>query len=475
MANHTRKSLESGTGRWLKADAADAHVGAVQLTGQVGVLRETNLRRVLSQLEAQQSERELSRRYRLHGQLAPLSQLGRGPAQWTQLLDLVTQNPTAAGYTADFFRDFSYELLRPVRAVPVSGQANTYQLYYEIIPGVQLDVLSGTMSRDAWGGVLFPYAATGVVDVTDYTIAGLPVPLPVTELLVRLVGPVGTRRYDWPLDWSGEDAAPAPGSATGFLAQAVGAQLADVGAWLTSEFKPASWSTLDNGVFTARLLGQLVPVWAAYNLAFTLPNVQHNAAFVAHVLGFTGRRYQLTTDTGPQVVGPRVRFDPGKDAELVYLSWPTYGLNQALSVSDTPVNRTYLSELGYQYAASVGGALVLSFSFRWEAFHRLKLADFSDTIERVPRQHSGGEPAWSWLDPVTDEYVYRDLLASGVSQGERGVDFPFANNAHYVYERVAHYVGPDLTSFNSFRAFAHLLPSGRLLENPLSPSAVLPR
>jgi hypothetical protein len=468
MSKVTTTQIPPSTSRWLGAERVDAKLDSLALGATVQGLRETDLRRVLSQLTQQQQERARATRYRLHGQLAPLTQLGHGSAQWTDLLALTTQPATSAGYTADFFRDFSYELLVPVRAEALANLPFHYQLYYQRVTGLELDVLAGTLATDAWGGILFPFTATQPLQLAGRTISGLPVALPVTQVLVRLVGPSGQQRYHWPADWSESEHTPASGSQTGFIPASVAANQAAVMSSLLSVFKPASWGTLSDGAFSATLLGQLVPLWAAYDLAFTQANVERNVRFIAHHLGLAGRLDTLTTDTGTEVVGPRVRFDPTLDAELVYLSWPRYSVSKELLVPDTTYNRTYISLLGYVHYVRTGNKLGLPFRFSWGAFHALKLADFAADIQRVPRVLAQPVPSWAWLDTTTDEYVYRDLLPSGSLDGERGVDFPFLNNAHYVYERVAHYVGPDLTDFNAYRAFARVLPTAQLLATPVA-------
>jgi hypothetical protein len=362
----------------------------------------------------------------------------------------------------------------PTRAEALPGLPNYYQLYYEALPQVNVEVLAGTLSRDAWGGAHYPFTLTQPLDVAGRFIAGLPVPLPVTEVAVRLLGPADTKRYAWPASWKGGEQAPAPGSATGFRQSDVLVRRPEVVAWLLEALKPRGWAGVSDGWYVEKMLGQLVPLWAAYDLAFSRANLEANTTFVLAQLELVGYTHALVAlePRGKEVVGPRVRFDPAQ-GELTYESWPHYAYAQSMRVADTPANRDLVSLLGYAFHPESAGTLLLRFNFQWSAFSRLPLRELSPFIERVPRVGTDGQPAWAYLDPVSDEWVYRDLLDPGVTQLTRGVNFPFLNNAHYVYARIAHYVAPDLSFYNAFRAFSRVLPAGRFVETLLTPDSLL--
>ena len=451
--------------RWLGAPDSDSRQ-AVQLRAQVRTVRETNQQRTLSLLTQQGRERLASTRYRLHGLLAPLSLLGRGVADWTRLSDLVDPTSTGNGPTADFFRDFRYEILLPSRAAPLVDQPGIYQLYYTPVEAT-VDVLAGTLSRDAWGGTQFPFTSTGVIELGGRIIAGLPVPLPPTEAVIRLVATSGTQRLNWPAAWQASDAELTP-VAGGFRSEEVAAADPAVRAWLVSTYKPADWTTISDAIFAITLVGQLIPICAAYDLPFTVAALQVNRVFLATQLGLAnwyGTLAPLETGTA-EVVGPRIRFDLAQ-GEISYLSWPVYSLDHPIRVVDSTENRAQLTSLGYQHQA-LHGQLIVPFQFHWSPFSTVPLRSFAPDVERVARIGAVGDPVWAGLDPLTDELVYRDLLDPGVIQLGRGVDYPHLNSAHYVYARVGHYLGPDLSGYNAFRAFYAVLPTARLLA-PLVP------
>jgi hypothetical protein len=446
--------------RWLGAPLTDP-TQPVALQGTGRLVREVALERVLSQVAQQRVERQACTRYRIHGQLAPLTVSGHGPAVWSQFEQLATQLPSAAGATADFFRDFTYALYVPDRVEPLPGLVNTYQLYYRPV-GPAVDVLAGTLARDPWGGVQFPFVVTAPVELDKLVIQGLPVPLPVTEVVVALLGPTGSQRYSWPVDWSESELSPAPATSLGFDPGAVLSAADLVGAALLTELKPADWTGLSDAAFVAVALGALVPVFSAYNIEFTALNVLRNQGFLAAHLSMNGLGRPLVNElTAPDgaLVGPRVRYDP-LVGELEYLSAPRHGILQQLIIDDTLDNRATLAALGYRHQLTATG-LLATFALSWEPLVHLPLQAFAPVVVRADPSIPGA-PSWAFTDPVTAELVYRPLLLHGEQQGDRGLDFPHLNGCHYVYQRVGHYVGPELSDYNSFRAFYRVLPTGRL-------------
>ncbi len=451
--------------RWIGAPVADVQQ-SLSLENSFRTVRNGELQCLLNLVEQQNAERAASTRYRLHGLFAPISFLGRGTATWTSLRDLLSDEPSAAGYAADFFADFKYELLVPTRAEALSDQPNYYQLYYAQA-ATQPDILGGTLSRDAWGATQFPFVVSRPLDLRDRVITGLPVPLPVTFVSFRLRGPAASQCYHTPADWSAAALAPAGESILGFRLDSLDRVRPGLRTLLLQRLKPATWGAMTDTAFVEWALEQLLPLWASYNLQLSVENVTLNLPFLARQLGLDRATWSLgSPEESGEVVGPIVRFDPA-DGELLEVEPQRYVYERMVGLGDTATQRAELAALAYEYEVS-GGQLLVPFRFAWNPFTTLPLRFFSSTIETVPASQVAGQPAWAWYDARTDTVSWRDVLEPGVVQQGVGQQAPYLNDAQYVFTRVAHYVGPEMSFYNSLRAFRHVLPQTRLVASPVS-------
>ncbi len=448
--------------RWLGAPVADVQQ-SLSVASTFRTVRNGELQRVLNLVEQQNAERAASSRYRIHGLCAPISFLGRGKAAWTSLSDLLSDEPTAAGYAADFFADFTYELLVPSRVEALVAQPNYYQLYY-VAAATQPDILAGTLSRDAWGATQFPFVLSRPLDLGGRVIAGLPVPLPVTFVSFRLRGPAATQCYELPTDWSGASLVPAAGSISGFQPETLDRVRPGLRTLLLQRLKPSSWAQMTDSAFVEWVLDQLLPLWASYNLQLSVDNVTLNLAFLGRQLGLDRAAWSLTSpEHSGEVLGPIMYFDPA-EGHLTEVESQRYVYERSVRVSDTSAQRDELGRLAYRYDVS-GAELVVPFRFAWNPFYSLPLRFFSPTVETAPASQVAGAPAWAWLDTSSNTMNWRDLLDPGVVQQGVGLDAPYLNDTHYVFTRVAHYVGPEMSFYNSFRAFRHVLPQTRLVAS----------
>lgn len=445
--------------RWLAAPVADLQQG-LQLQHTFRSVRNGELERVLNLVTLQAQERAASARYRLHGLLTPLAFLGRGTQTWTSLTDLLRDEPSSAGYAADFFADFRYELLVPTRVEALSGHPNYYQLYYERLPA-QPDILSGTLSRDPWGGQHYPYVVSRPVDLGERVIAGLPVPLPVTFLAMRLCGPEATREFTPPAAWQPTSADPDPASARGFRTDAIDRNRPGIRSLLVQQLKPAGWEKMSDAAFAEWVLDTLIPLWAAYDLAFNVATVTLNLPFLRRSLGWEPAGATLTTlSEGDEIRGPLVYY-AAEEGVLREVKPVRYAYERAVRLPDTVANRMQLASLAYGYQV-IGSELHVPFRFSWEPLSQLSLRAFSAYQETAPADRVSGQPAWAWTDASTGQVSWRDVLEPGVIQEGEGFDVPYVHDAHYVFNRVTHYVGPDLSHYNTLRAFRRVSPQTRL-------------
>jgi hypothetical protein len=441
--------------RWVNAPPAplifnwNAHH-----TGRL--LRDGELSRVLSQAELQVAERRACRRYRLHGELAPVSFLGRGASNWTSLRGLSSDEPSSQGYLVDFFSAFTYQLMLPSRAVP-TGEPHCYRLFYRAVPGVEIEPLPGTLGCDPWGGGRFLYAASQPFTLPDTGVAGLPLPLPRLECALLLTH--RTARMTWR---DNRRPAVAAGTPTGFSMSQVSVAAEAVVTWVLANLRPPTWRGWLRAGVGPYITSRLAAVWAETDLQFTLETVKLNPVLARYALNIataTEQRNpynQLTKDW----VGPVIRLDPA-DGEIEYLPGlgVEYLLSQAVVVPDTAAQEAELKRLGYDYTRlSRGQGLEVSFGFAWNPWARVPLRALAQQEEETVEK-AAGLPSWAWLNETTQRWSWRDLLATGGRRGDRGIEAPYVNDSHYVYARVAHYVGPDLQHRNSLRAFARTLPT----------------
>jgi hypothetical protein len=122
----------------------------------------------------------------------------------------------------------------------------------------------------------------------------------------------------------------------------------------------------------------------------------------------------------------------------------------------------------YKNVSLVNKTIIL----KYKPFHKIKLRDFSENSELV---YSGVTnaiiPDHKVLLESTQNYLWRDILDYGFIEPEslNGVDYPFVNGRHYVYNNLILDMKPDLTDADTLTLFRSIYQTGSTnIANSLS-------
>ena len=140
----------------------------------------------------------------------------------------------------------------------------------------------------------------------------------------------------------------------------------------------------------------------------------------------------LPRQSGDTIYGDFCEFNDSEQLERVispYMNKFTY--NQILFTTDLTTNQT--NPNGYYY----------------QVHFPVRIKTFSNYIETAAPNTVTGVPSYAYFSENQNLWLWRDLYAYGfIDEDNRGVDFPFLNEAHYPFGNITFRLFSDESSFN---------------------------
>jgi hypothetical protein len=140
----------------------------------------------------------------------------------------------------------------------------------------------------------------------------------------------------------------------------------------------------------------------------------------------------LPKQSGDTIYGDFCEFNDSEQLERVispYMNKFTY--NQILFTTDLTTNQT--NPNGYYY----------------QVHFPVRIKTFSNYIETAAPNTVTGVPSYAYFSENQNLWLWRDLYAYGfIDEDNRGVDFPFLNEAHYPFGNITFRLFSDESSFN---------------------------
>lgn len=140
----------------------------------------------------------------------------------------------------------------------------------------------------------------------------------------------------------------------------------------------------------------------------------------------------LPKQSGDTMYGDFCEFNDSEQLERVispYMNKFTY--NQILFTTDLTTNQT--NPNGYYY----------------QVHFPVRIKTFSNYIETAAPNTVIGVPSYAYFSENQNLWLWRDLYAYGfIDEDNRGVDFPFLNEAHYPFGNITFRLFSDESSFN---------------------------
>jgi len=140
----------------------------------------------------------------------------------------------------------------------------------------------------------------------------------------------------------------------------------------------------------------------------------------------------LPKQSGDTVYGDFCEYNDSEQLERVISPYMNkFSYNQALFTSDLTTNQT--NPNGYYY----------------QVHFPVRIKTFSNYIETAAPNTVTGIPSYAYFSKNQNLWLWRDLYTYGfIDEDNRGVDFPFLNEAHYPFGNITFRLFSDESSFN---------------------------
>lgn len=140
----------------------------------------------------------------------------------------------------------------------------------------------------------------------------------------------------------------------------------------------------------------------------------------------------LPKQSGDTMYGDFCEFNDSEQLERVISPYMNkFSYNQVLFTTDVTANQT--NPNGYYY----------------QVHFPVRIKTFSNYIETAAPNTVTGVPSYAYFSENQNLWLWRDLYAYGfIDEDNRGVDFPFLNEAHYPFGNVTFRLFSDESSFN---------------------------
>ena len=140
----------------------------------------------------------------------------------------------------------------------------------------------------------------------------------------------------------------------------------------------------------------------------------------------------LPKQSGDTVYGDFCEYNDSEQLERVISPYMNkFSYNQALFTTDLTTNQT--NPNGYYY----------------QVHFPVRIKTFSNYIETAAPNTVTGIPSYAYFSENQNLWLWRDLYTYGfIDEDNRGVDFPFLNEAHYPFGNITFRLFSDESSFN---------------------------
>ena len=140
----------------------------------------------------------------------------------------------------------------------------------------------------------------------------------------------------------------------------------------------------------------------------------------------------LPKHSGDTVYGDFCEYNDSEQLERVISPYMNkFSYNQVLFTTDVTANQT--NPNGYYY----------------QVHFPVRIKTFSNYIETAAPNTVTGVPSYAYFSENQNLWLWRDLYAYGfIDEDNRGVDFPFLNEAHYPFGNITFRLFSDESSFN---------------------------
>lgn len=451
--------IQLGQHRYKGAPNEDLHLN-LGLGASTDLLDDQNLFRIVSALQQAQDERVASTLYRLHGTINPVSFLTNRPTSWGSLQNLI-QHSGSTNLTDDFELCVGYiEKYEPIAAI---GDGYYEQRLRLLATRQDLDVIPCGFAKNIFSDPQYNFILNNPLDASALVSTGLPVDWPVTDLYyyLRPRGAYKTVISSEIVDLNKV----ASGTTMGFKQNDPQGTQAILATALVNYTMPLNLQGLIlDSVWSSYVYPEVVTLFRMENIQLTPANVARNQAYIRSWLGIDTDAAladgEQTDADGLIPIG--ICYFDSTELTIRQVTEVKYVIERTITQTVPPVVsgvttfRDYMSGLGYYFTVSATNVLTAPFAFEYQPVKSVKLRDFSQFIERANPVDTIGIPANAVeVGDGTGEVIWRDLLEPGYKElsSGRGVLAPFINGCHYLYSTITFAIRPDITNFNSFRAF----------------------
>jgi hypothetical protein len=431
----------------------------LSLTSTTGEINGYDIVKVISAAELFINERNASTQYRTHGTLNCLSPMIGRRKEANELMDLF-QNGKGLEFKK-FHESYKIYLGYVSSLEPLGGD-----IYREKITLLttddDLNLLPCGYGTNVFGDNNYNFNFNTGVDVaTIKTIVnGIPtlghedkLELPVTEFVLYFEPTENflTRTFN---GTTSQTNTPHPDTEFGFDpngGEDVNFEVKDA---ISTYLRPSSFYSVSD--YGEKMFNRVYFVFERSNIRLSAENVALNAKFLkTFLLGDVETEYEIINGI-PSVMssgvidGNIVLFDKD-NYTITEINKTAYYLKKVVSVHKD--SSKIIDNYGLQYTKSLDN-LLIDFRFKYNPIHKISVQAFSSFVENGDPNKVEGIPMYS-LKVGENDYMWRDLLTPGfIEPGSgMGVDYPFVNGVHYLFDNVVLGISPDMGHVNTFKIY----------------------
>lgn len=147
--------------------------------------------------------------------------------------------------------------------------------------------------------------------------------------------------------------------------------------------------------------------------------------------------------------------------------------NILVSASETNIPReeylsNYYTGISYSYVDNNRNIINVDFKFTYNPIKPIIIKKYSSYFEIANNLTTDNIPSYS-IKLDDNNYIWRDLLDVGVFEDNgNGIDYPFINNSHYLFNKIDLEIKPDLSDNNTYNLFKSLKNEFTITSNKIN-------
>lgn len=352
----------------------------------------------------------------------------------------------------DIYNQFNYYIVYPSNYKLVDSDNNYFQVQYKKLSvNNDFKILDCSYSSDIYNGKIYNYILNNDINIKDkYTyLEKYEKEIPLTDLYL----------YIEPKNYTSFNERVFKNYNTynkSFSALTIGFNnVTSITTTLLNIIKPSNFSISEFKTFYEK---KLLTFFNLFNLELNDNNFQILKEFLINYIDTSDNRFfdKSLFSKENDILNGEVYFFNEDDYTFSLVQEQYYSIKN--KIQDDLINENKYTAYTYNI---VNNKVETEFEFKYKPFYPINIRKFSNYVETIYISGINNTIIPDYSIKNETYYLWRDLLGIGfIEQDENdnnGVDYPFINQKHYLYNNINIQVLPDLSDRNTIILFKDLL------------------